>query len=93
MISCSQRVSNIYAHLILQSEIASERPGIFDFLREGLNRLLAGTSNRLIPLWRIVPLMLFYGIAHYSIMSLADYTVMLSIRTEIMEAKVRTFFL
>ena len=76
---------------LVQSEIASERPGIFDCLREGLVRLFGWgvmPTTRLLPLWHLVPLVVLYGISHYTIMSLAEYTVLLSIKTEIMEAKV-----
>ena len=91
---CFHFLMYIFFHTIfvVQSEVASERPGILDCLREGLSRLFGwGTmpTTRLLPLWRMVPLMVLYGVSHYTIMSLAEYTVMLSIRTDMLEAQVR----
>ena len=76
---------------MLQSEIASERPGVFDCLREGASRLLGWStqqSTRLLPVWKLVPPMVIHGILHYIISSLAKYTVQVSMRHDMMEAKV-----
>ena len=78
-------------HLIFQSEIASERPGVFDCLREGVSRLIGWAtpqSTRLLPVWKLVPPLLLHGLLHYVISSLAKYTVQVSMRHDIMEAKV-----
>ena len=75
----------------LQSEIASERPGVFDCLREGTSRLLGWSiqqSTRLLPVWKLVPPMVIHGVMHYIISSLAKYTVQVSMRHDMMEAKV-----
>ena len=38
----------------VQSEIASEKPGIFDFLKEGLLRLGPQSGSRTLPMWLLV---------------------------------------
>ena len=76
----------------LQSEIASERPGVFDCLWEGMTRTMAMTTQqttRLLPVWQLLAPSALHGLLHYVIASLAQYTVVISIRTEIMENKVR----
>ena len=75
----------------LQSEIASERPGVFDCLREGATRLLGwGTvgPTRQLPVWKLVAPTVTLGLCHYVISSMAQYTVLVSLRTELLESKV-----
>lgn len=75
----------------LQSEIASERPGVFDCFREGGFRLLslsAPQTTRLLPMWKLVVPVITYGIVHYVVVSVAQYAVMVSVRTSIINKKV-----
>jgi solute carrier family 25 protein 46 len=74
----------------VQSEIASERPGVFDCLREGATRLLGwGTvgPTRQLPVWKLVAPTVTLGLCHYVISSMAQYTVLVSLRTELLESK------
>ena len=80
-------------HTHLQSEIASERPGVFDCLWEGMTRTMAMTTQqttRLLPMWQLMAPSALHGLLHYVIASLAQYSVVMSIRTEMMENKVRS---
>ena len=77
--------------LLRQSEIASERPGVFDCLREGTSRLLSLSSKqmtRLLPVWKLFFPTIAYGLLHYIISSLAQYTVLVSVRADMAERKV-----
>ncbi len=79
--------------MYFQSEIASERPGVFDSLREGVARMVGWTTphaTRLLPIYKLVLPTLLHGMCHYAISSLAMYTVSVSIKAEIMEVKVST---
>ncbi|XP_015606647.1 solute carrier family 25 member 46 [Cephus cinctus] len=50
----------------VQSEIASERPGIFDVFRDGAIRLLEVTNKgRLIPIYALLPATVACGLAKY----------------------------
>lgn len=50
----------------VQSEIASERPGILDVFRDGAIRLLeVGTKGRLIPIYALLAPHITYGVAKY----------------------------
>ncbi|KAK0085811.1 hypothetical protein PV325_004373 [Microctonus aethiopoides] len=50
----------------VQSEIASERPGILDVFRDGAIRLLeVGTKGRLIPIYALLTPHIAYGVAKY----------------------------
>ncbi|KAI0222077.1 Solute carrier family 25 member 46 [Lamellibrachia satsuma] len=74
----------------VQSEIASERPGVFDCLREGTSRLLSMSSKqmtRLLPVWKLFFPTVTYGLLHYIISSLAQYTVLVSVRADMTERK------
>ncbi|KAK2140997.1 hypothetical protein LSH36_1186g00003 [Paralvinella palmiformis] len=74
----------------VQSEIASERPGVFDFLREGVQRLMSLSTpqmTRLLPVWKLFTPLVVYGILHYVVASLAQYTVLVSVKSELMERK------
>ncbi|CAH1796072.1 unnamed protein product, partial [Owenia fusiformis] len=70
----------------VQSEIASERPGVFDCIKEGFGRLLGSwstpQSTRLLPVWKLVVPTVCYGLMHYAITSIAQYTVILTVRSE-----------
>lgn len=63
---CSSLVETV------QSCIASETPGVFDCLREGIVR--AGhwrfsRSTRLMPIWLLVTPTILYGLLHYGVYS------------------------
>ncbi len=55
----------------VQSEIASEKPGILDVFKEGLRRLLASFTSsasphgRMLPFWTLIPANVAYGLLHY----------------------------
>lgn len=52
----------------VQSEIASERPGILDVFREGFIRLLnwgAPAKGRMLPIWALIVPTLTLGLAKY----------------------------
>ncbi|KAL7305454.1 hypothetical protein TKK_0002195 [Trichogramma kaykai] len=50
----------------VQSEVASERPGVLDVFRDGAIRLLeVGTKGRLIPIYALIPPTVACGIAKY----------------------------
>lgn len=52
----------------VQSDIASEKPGIFDVFREGFCRLLAWSApqkGRMIPVWALVAPSLTLGLSKY----------------------------
>ncbi|XP_043474762.1 solute carrier family 25 member 46-like [Leptopilina heterotoma] len=50
----------------VQSEIASEKPGILDVFRDGAIRLLeVGTKGRLIPIYALIPPTIAYGVVKY----------------------------
>ncbi|KAK0181240.1 hypothetical protein PV327_003540 [Microctonus hyperodae] len=50
----------------VQSEIASEKPGILDVFRDGAIRLLeVGTKGRLIPIYALLTPHITYGVAKY----------------------------
>lgn len=52
----------------VQSDIASEKPGIFDIFREGCNRLIAfhvPQKGRMIPVWALIGPSVAMGISKY----------------------------
>ena len=52
----------------VQSDIASEKPGIFDVFRDGACRLLAWSvpqKGRMIPIWALVAPSVSLGISKY----------------------------
>lgn len=52
----------------VQSDIASEKPGIFDVFREGGNRLLAfhiPQKGRMIPVWALLGPSIAVGLSKY----------------------------
>ncbi|KAK4308638.1 hypothetical protein Pmani_019674 [Petrolisthes manimaculis] len=54
----------------VQSEIASERPGVFDVFKEGLTRLLSFTqpqTGRMLPVWLLIVPTVTHGIMQYII--------------------------
>lgn len=74
----------------VQSEIASERPGVLDCLKEGGNRVFGWSvapTTTILPIWVLLGPTIFHGVSHYIISSLAKYTVQVSMRAEMLEAK------
>ncbi|PVD19650.1 hypothetical protein C0Q70_20140 [Pomacea canaliculata] len=74
----------------VQSDIASEKPGVLDTLREGVSRLAGwGTphSGRLIPVWQLVGPTVALRLSHYFISSIANYTVTSTVRSEQQERR------
>lgn len=64
---------------VVQCEAASERPGLFDCLREGLVRLLprgGPKRGRLLPLWRLLGPAMAHGLAHYVLSSVVRWTAL-----------------
>eukprot|EP00088_Acartia_fossae_P052475 TRINITY_DN5929_c0_g1_i1.p1 TRINITY_DN5929_c0_g1~~TRINITY_DN5929_c0_g1_i1.p1 ORF type:complete len:509 (+),score=82.76 TRINITY_DN5929_c0_g1_i1:82-1608(+) len=54
----------------VQSDIASEKPGVLDVFKEGVMRLLHWSDprcGRMLPVWVLIPPQVFYGVAHYII--------------------------
>ena len=51
----------------VQSDIASEKPGIFDFLKEGLLRLGPQSGSRTLPMWQLIPPSVIHSMLHYII--------------------------
>lgn len=74
----------------VQSEIACERPGVFDCFIEGAARLVSFTSTqptRLLPIWKLLLPTVVYGVAHYAIASLAKYRVSVSMKNDLWQRK------
>jgi len=58
----------------VQSEIASERPGILDVFKEGLQRLASWSgpsSGRMLPVWILIPPTVVYGVTKYVVATVA----------------------
>lgn len=63
---------------MFQSDIASEKPGVLDCLKEGVCRLFKwGTphSSRLLPIWQLIIPTALYGVSVYIISSLVQSVV------------------
>ncbi|KAJ8304200.1 hypothetical protein KUTeg_017783 [Tegillarca granosa] len=73
----------------VQSDISSEKPGVFDFIKEGISRLTNWglPHSRLLPLWQLVPPTVFLGLSSYMIVQLARYTVLTTYRLEEQETR------
>ncbi|ELT89994.1 hypothetical protein CAPTEDRAFT_57909, partial [Capitella teleta] len=72
----------------VQSEIASERPGLFDCAREGLARLRSLSTpqvTRQLPIWKVLGPYVLYGTGYYILSSMAQYTALVSLRTDLGE--------
>ncbi|XP_076343286.1 mitochondrial outer membrane protein SLC25A46-like isoform X2 [Tachypleus tridentatus] len=73
----------------VQSDIASEKPGVLDTLKEGLFRLTCWRkprTNRLIPIWMLVGPSVLHGLLHYVVssvvQSLSSWFINLNIQRE-----------
>jgi len=51
----------------VQSDIASEKPGILDFLKEGLLRLGPQSNSRTLPMYYLIPPSVIHSMFHYII--------------------------
>jgi len=54
----------------VQSDIASEKPGILDVFKEGIGRLLSWSDprcGRMLPVWVLVPPQVIHSVCHYFI--------------------------
>lgn len=74
----------------VQSDIASERPGVFDCVREGSFRLLGygmPQSTRLFPVWHLVLPTAFYGTMHYVITAVTQWVVVSVMKRERVESE------
>ncbi|XP_048255089.1 mitochondrial outer membrane protein SLC25A46-like isoform X1 [Haliotis rufescens] len=74
----------------IQSDIASEKPGILDSVKEGLTRVFGWgmpQTTRLLPVWRLILPTVAYQLSHYVITSLAQFTVTSTIRSEQQELR------
>lgn len=52
----------------VQSDIASEKPGVFDVFKEGASRLLAWSApqkGRMLPVWSLVGPSVSFGLSKY----------------------------
>ena len=60
----------------VQSTIASEYPGIFDCIKEGLFRstLWSKGSTRILPIWLLASSTVFYQLSHYVIFKFTKST-------------------
>merc|ERR1719445_2240217 len=59
----------------VQSEIASEKPGILDVFRDGLTRLISWSDprcGRMLPVWVLVPPQVVHSLSHYTISTLVQ---------------------
>lgn len=55
---------------VVQCDMASEKPGILDCLREGLWRLVrwgGPTRGRLLPIWKLIGPTVVHGVLHYAV--------------------------
>ena len=51
----------------VQSDIASEKPGMLDFFKEGLLRLGPQSGSRTLPMWQLVLPSTLHAVSHYII--------------------------
>ena len=69
----------------MQSEIASEKPGALDWLKEGAGRMMyinTPQMTRLLPVWKLFLPTVVFGLSHYIILSIAKHLTLLSVRYE-----------
>ena len=68
----------------VQSDIASEKPGILDFLKEGVLRLGPQSGSRTLPMWQLIPPSVIHSMAHYIIS-----TIVKAVSGKIMKSRQR----
>jgi len=73
----------------VQSDIASEKPGVLDVFRDGVARLLSWSDprcGRMLPVWVLIPPQVIHSLAHYTIS-----TVVQGLWLQVMKAAHREF--
>ncbi|CAL1534585.1 unnamed protein product [Lymnaea stagnalis] len=78
----------------VQSDIASERPGVFDILVEAAARVSAWgvpQTSRQIPVWHLALPTIIFRLSHYIINSIAQFTVTSAMHLEQQEIMVSPF--
>ncbi|XP_077989272.1 mitochondrial outer membrane protein SLC25A46-like [Glandiceps talaboti] len=63
----------------VQSDIASEKPGVLDCIKEGFSRLLGWgmpQTRRLLPMWTLVVPTVLHGLLHYVLSSIVQQIVL-----------------
>ena len=62
---------------------------MLDVLSEGAGRLIAWSpgaqTTRLLPVWKVAVPAVLHGVLHYILTALAQYTVVLSIRSDMLD--------
>ncbi|XP_052100503.1 mitochondrial outer membrane protein SLC25A46-like [Mytilus californianus] len=74
----------------VQSDVSSERPGVFNCVTEGVTRLMGMGSTqftKLIPIWKLLLPTGLVGLSRYIIMQMARYTVITTIQQEEQEKR------
>jgi len=59
----------------VQSDIASEKPGVLDVFRDGIVRLVSWSDprrGRMLPVWVLIPPQVIHSVAHYIITSIVQ---------------------
>jgi len=59
----------------VQSDIASEKPGIFDVFRDGIVRLISWSDprcGRMLPVWVLIPPQIIHSVSHYIIATIVQ---------------------
>lgn len=72
---------------VVQCDVASEKPGVLDCLREGLGRLCrwgAPNKGRMLPFWKLVGPTVAHGVLHHLLSSLVQ-----SVATWLLELRSR----
>uniref|UniRef100_A0A2C9M558 Uncharacterized protein n=1 Tax=Biomphalaria glabrata TaxID=6526 RepID=A0A2C9M558_BIOGL len=75
----------------IQSDIASERPGVFDILLEAASRIHtwgAPPTSRQIALWHLALPTVIFRLSHYIVNSIAQFTVTSAMHLEQQEIRV-----
>ncbi|XP_064475292.1 mitochondrial outer membrane protein SLC25A46-like [Ornithodoros turicata] len=60
---------------VVQCDMASEKPGVLDCLREGLCRMVGG-HGRMLPIWKLVGPTVVHGVLHYILSSVVQSVVL-----------------
>ncbi|XP_023330136.1 solute carrier family 25 member 46 [Eurytemora carolleeae] len=73
----------------VQSDIASEKPGVLDVFREGIVRLISWSDprcGRMLPVWVLIPPQVIHNVLHYIIK-----TIMERVWLQVMKASHKEF--
>lgn len=77
---------------VLQADVSSDKPGPFDFIREGLGRLMGWgmpQTTRLLPIYTLVLPTAVMGVSQYIIIQVARATMLSTFRQREQEMRVR----